>query len=48
MPSVKKNESKSSYMKRCVPQVIAEGKKKSQAIAQCLGMHKSKWSSKKK
>ena len=48
MPSVKKNESKSSYMKRCVSQVVAEGKKQTQAVAQCLNMYKSKWTSKKK
>lgn len=43
MPSVKKNESQSKYMKRCVPQVKAEGKSQKAATGQCMGMYKSKW-----
>lgn len=43
MPSVRKNESKSSYMKRCVPTVKAEGKSQKAAVGQCMGMYKSKW-----
>ena len=48
MPSVKKGESKSSYMSRCVPQVKAEGKSQKAAIGQCLDMYKSKWTEKKR
>jgi len=48
MPSVKKGESQKSYMSRCVPQVKAEGKKQSQAVAQCLSMFKTKWSESKR
>lgn len=43
MPSVKRGESQSNYMKRCVPMVMAEGKKNKAAVGQCMGMFKSKW-----
>jgi len=48
MPSVRKNESKSSYMSRCVPTVKAEGKSQKAAVGQCMGMYKSRWKSSKK
>lgn len=48
MPSVKKGESQNKYMNRCVPIVKAEGKTQSQAVGQCMGMYKQKWSSKNK
>ena len=46
MPSVEKNETESHYMARCVPILIKEGKKKDQAVAQCLNMFKEKWKAK--
>jgi hypothetical protein len=46
MPSVKKGESQSDYMKRCVPEVKSEGKPVKQCIAQCLSMYKQKWQQK--
>jgi hypothetical protein len=48
MPSVKKNESSGSYMKRCVPAVKAEGKSQKVAVGQCYGMFKSKWTAEKR
>lgn len=48
MPSVRKGESQSSYMSRCVPAVKAEGKKQNQAIAQCINMFKQKWTESKR
>lgn len=47
MPSVKKGESQGSYMKRCVPEVMGEGKSNKAAVGQCMGMFKSKWQAKK-
>jgi hypothetical protein len=46
MPSVRKGESSKSYMARCVPIVKGEGKTQKQAVGQCYGMYKSKWTSK--
>ena len=43
MPSVRKNESQSKYMSRCVPVVKAEGKSQKAAVGQCMGMYRSKW-----
>ena len=48
MPSTRKGESKSSYMKRCVPAVKAEGKSQKAAVGQCMGMFKSKWTASKR
>ena len=48
MPSVKKGESSSSYMKRCIPTVKGEGKSQKAAVGQCYGMYKSKWTAKKR
>lgn len=35
MPTPRKDESRADYMKRCVPEVIGEGKKPDQAVAMC-------------
>ena len=48
MPSVRKGESQKSYMKRCVPAVMAEGKSQKQALGQCYGMYRSKWTASKR
>lgn len=48
MPSVRKSEGQSSYMKRCVPAVKKEGKSQKAAVGQCMGMYKSKWTTSKK
>ena len=48
MPSVKKGEGQSKYMKRCVPAVKKEGKSQKAAVGQCMGMYRSKWKGKKK
>lgn len=48
MPSVKRGESQKSYLSRCVPAVKAEGKTQKQAVGQCYGMFKSKWTEKKR
>lgn len=42
MPTRRKGESKSSYMKRCVPMLIKEGKSQDQAVAICMNMSKKK------
>lgn len=46
MPSVKTGEKQADYMHRCVPQLIKEGKKQDQAVAQCLNMFKEHWKAK--
>lgn len=38
MPKPHKNENESDYMKRCIPQLISEGKPQEQAIAICHSM----------
>lgn len=48
MPSVKKGESSKSYMSRCIPTVKKEGKSQKQAVGQCYGMFRSKWTAKKR
>lgn len=40
MPSIEKGESEESYVKRCVPIRIAEGKSPDEATASCHGMFK--------
>lgn len=40
MPEIKKDESEDSYVKRCVPTQIAEGKSQDEAVASCHGMYK--------
>ena len=44
MPEPRPDESRESYMKRCVPQVKKEGKKQDQALAICF----SYWRKRKK
>lgn len=38
MPKPTSDESRSDYMKRCVPMLIDEGKDKDQAVAICSSM----------
>jgi len=38
MPKPRKKETKSKFMSRCISDVVKEGKKQDQAIAQCLGV----------
>lgn len=40
MPAPKKGESQSTYISRCVKQVMAEGKTQEQALGKCYGMWK--------
>jgi hypothetical protein len=42
MPRVKPNETEKEWMARCMPAVLAEGKKQEQAVAQCLNMYRQK------
>lgn len=35
MPTPKRNEDKSDFISRCIPELVGEGKKQDQAIAQC-------------
>ncbi len=48
MPAVKKGEKRSSYGKRCVPEVMKEGRTQKQAVGKCMGMFDSKWKGPKK
>lgn len=38
MPKPRKGETKSKFMSRCISDVIKEGKKRDQAIAQCINV----------
>ena len=38
MPHPKSNERKSDFMKRCIPQLIEEGREQKQAIAICYSI----------
>jgi hypothetical protein len=38
MPAPEAGETKANYMKRCVPQVMKEGKPQRQAVAICSSM----------
>ena len=40
MPAVKPGESEKSYISRCVPYVMKEGKTKEQALGKCYGMYR--------
>lgn len=42
MPNPREGESRASFMSRCVPQVIQEGKDKDQAIAICSSLYENK------
>ena len=41
MPKPKKGESKKSYISRCIPVVISEGRTMDQAAGKCHGMWKN-------
>jgi len=43
MPQPNSNEDEETFMNRCIPQLIAEGRPRNQAIAICL----SKWRNRK-
>ena len=38
MPKPRKNESKDDFMKRCIPEVVGEGKPQDQAVAICANL----------
>jgi len=38
MPRRKKNEKLKNYVKRCMPEVMKEGKNQKQAFGKCYGM----------
>jgi hypothetical protein len=40
MPKPRKGETRSKFMSRCISDVINEGKKRDQAIAQCINVWK--------
>jgi hypothetical protein len=42
MPEPKKDEDRDDFMKRCIPQLINEGKEKDQAIAICNSIWENK------
>ena len=42
MPKPKPNEKKKDFMFRCVPEVIKEGYKSDQAIAQCSSVYENR------
>lgn len=42
MPVPKQNESKESFIERCIPYVIKEGKSKEQAYAICNSLYDNK------
>ena len=44
MPNPRKNEKKSKFISRCIPEVMKEGYKQNQSIAIC----ESKWSERKR
>lgn len=48
MPSVKRGETEGSYIPRCIRALKKEGKGQKQAVGQCYGMFKSKWTEKKR
>jgi hypothetical protein len=48
MPSVKKGESRNSYVGRCIPEAKKEGKSQKAAVGKCEGMYNSKWTASKK
>ena len=39
MPQPKPGESKNDYLKRCIPELIYEGRQQNQAIAICYAMY---------
>ena len=42
MPKPKKGEKRKDFMLRCVPEVIAEGKERKQAVAICSSYYEEK------
>lgn len=38
MPNPRKSESKQAFVKRCIPELVREGKKPNQAVAVCNSM----------
>jgi hypothetical protein len=48
MPGVKKGEKRSEYVKRCVPEVMKEGRDQKAAVGKCMGMFNSRWKGHKK
>ena len=42
MPTPKKYEKKKDFMNRCIPEVVREGKKTDQAIAQCSSIFENR------
>lgn len=38
MPKIRKGESTKNFVKRCIPQLIMEGKPQRQAVAICYSM----------
>ncbi|HSG31040.1 MAG TPA: hypothetical protein VLB82_05785 [Thermodesulfobacteriota bacterium] len=38
MPTPRRGENKDDFMKRCIPQVVGEGKPQEQAIAICSSL----------
>ena len=39
MPKVKENEGRTEFVRRCIPEVMQEGKKTEQAIAICHSIY---------
>jgi hypothetical protein len=48
MPAVKKGEKRNDYVKRCVSEVMKEGKTQKQSVGKCEGMFTGKYGQKKK
>lgn len=48
MPSVRKHETKKSYLKRAIPELRKEGKSEKAAVGQSEAMYAEKWTSRKK
>lgn len=42
MPKPKPNEKKKDFMNRCIPELVREGKKQNQAIAQCSSVYENR------
>jgi len=39
MPQPRENENRSDFISRCIPELMGEGKKQDQAIAQCHSIY---------
>jgi hypothetical protein len=48
MPSVRKGETRSHYLKRAIPQLMREGLNKRAAVGKAEGLFDSKWTAKKR